>query len=209
MEEIEDLDEKHGEEYRKLELHYEQLFNEIDDARKACVNGTNTYIEDTVKQYDILSKTTDTSKVITKDVDVTDTTHLEGNGIANFWLRAMMNHPSISDRIGKKDRPILALLTDIQLKQHKNDFGFDLVFRFDDKVKEYFLETKLIKSFTMFRKNIITGCEQTKINWKENKDTTFRKQKKKRNGKRVFVNIQVKSFFSFFDYLRIPSEKDL
>ena len=61
----------------------------------------------------------------------------------------------------------------------------------------------------MGRPNVIEKVDATKINWKDDKDPTVKKVKKKRKGKRVTVNIGQTSFFSFFDPLRMPEEEDL
>ncbi len=51
----------------------------------------------------------------------------------------------------------------------------------------------------MSKLNMIEKCEQTKITWKDGQDPTRKKVKKKRNGKRVTVDIASPSFFKFFD----------
>lgn len=61
----------------------------------------------------------------------------------------------------------------------------------------------------MSKLNMIEKCEQTKITWKDGQDPTRKKVKKKRNGKRVTVDIASPSFFKFFDQMRMPEDEDL
>ncbi len=44
-----------------------------------------------------------------KDVDVlpVDTKDIKAEGVNGFWLRAMLNNPTILAKITEKDRPIL------------------------------------------------------------------------------------------------------
>ena len=53
----------------------------------------------------------------------------DSNQIANFWERAIMNHPNLSEHVYEKDRPILRHLKNIKLTLHEDyGFGFDLEF---------------------------------------------------------------------------------
>ena len=55
----------------------------------------------------------------------------EKKGVANFWLRAMLNHPNISLFVTEKDKPILSYLTNIKIVLHKDHgYGFDIEFTF-------------------------------------------------------------------------------
>lgn len=83
-----------------------------------------------------------------------ETTHVETKEIVNvpfgvpgFWLKAMCANKHVTAEIKEKDRAILGYLADIQLEQHDNDFGFDLIFKFDKN--SYFNNTELKKSFAM------------------------------------------------------------
>ena len=119
--------------------------------------------------------------------------------MANFWLRAITNHPTLSEHVSEKDRKILSALQDIQVSLHEDyGFGFDITFTFEPD-HPYFLEQVLTKKFTMSRQNVIEKTEQTKINWKEGQDPTRKKVKKKRKGKKVNIEVSADSFFTFFD----------
>ena len=73
-------------------------------------------------------------EIIFKPCDVWDTQKMQKEGIANFWLRAIRNHPTISQHISKRDEPIIALLINLECILHRdNSVGFDLKFTFDKK----------------------------------------------------------------------------
>lgn len=61
----------------------------------------------------------------------------------------------------------------------------------------------------MSRKDVIERVDGTKINWKEGCNPTVKKVKKKRKGKKVNVEVPQKSFFTFFDLLRMPTDDQL
>ena len=71
------------------------------------------------------------------------------------------------------------------------------------------MEEFLTKKFVMSRANVIEKAEGTKINWKEGANPTVKKQKKKRKGKKVTVEVPQKSFFTFFERLQMPSDDQL
>ena len=104
-------------------------------------------------------------------------------GVYGFWLKAMLNHGTISRLIFEKDRPILMNLLEIDCTLHDQGYGFDLIFRFDKN--DYFNNTELKKSFTMSKQNIIEKCEGTEIAWKDGKDVTKKKIKKKSKNKKA------------------------
>lgn len=143
------------------------------------------------------------------DVDLSATLKSSGSGVQNFWLQALLHHPNISKKIEEHDKKLLMELKDIRVTLHHDyGFGFDISFYFP-KDNDYFLEEVLIKKFVMGRPNVIEKVEATKINWKEDRDPTIKKVRKKRKGKRVTVNVGQASFFSFFDPIRMPEDEDL
>lgn len=67
----------------------------------------------------------------------------------------------------------------------------------------------------MTKQNIIEKCEGTQINWKDGKNVTEKKVKKKQKNKKTGQNRQVtktveqESFFNYFKTIQMPDEKDL
>ena len=92
-------------------------------------------------------------------------------------MRAMLNHGAINRLIQEKDRPILMHLQDIDCVLHNPGYGFDLIFTFEKN--DYFKNAELRKSFIMARQNIIEKCDGAVIDWKDGKDVTVKKIKKK------------------------------
>ena len=128
-------------------------------------------------------------------------------------MRAMINHGGISRLIQEKDRPILMHLEDIECKLHDPGYGFDLIFTFEKN--DYFKNEKLIKSITMERQNMIEKCVGTEIDWKDGKDVTKKKIKKKQKAKKgkpgqtITKIVDQESFFNFFKTRVMPDEKEL
>jgi len=109
----------------------------------------------------------------------------------------MCNNKAISPEIHEKDRPILGYLQDIELKQHTEDYGFDLIFKFEKNA--YFNQTELKKSFEMKEQNSCEKAVGTEIQWKDAScDVTKTKKKKGKGKKKTTVVVKCESFFNFF-----------
>ncbi len=104
-------------------------------------------------------------------------------------------------------------LQDIQCNLHTEGYGFELIFLFEKN--DYFKNASLRKSFVMTRQNIIEKCEGTEIEWKEGKDVTKKKIKKKQKakkgqpGKTITKTVEQESFFNFFKTIEMPDETEL
>lgn len=129
-------------------------------------------------------------------------------------MRAMLNHGGISRLIQEKDRPILLHLLDIECILHDPGYGYDLIFIFEKN--DYFKNDKLKKSFVMTKnQNMIEKCEGTEIDWKDGKNVTQKKIKKKQKpkkgqpGKTITKTVEQESFFNFFKTREMPDEDEL
>jgi nucleosome assembly protein 1-like 1 len=73
----------------------------------------------------------------------------------------------------------------VTCKLHDEGYGFDIVFEFEKN--DYFTNTILKKTYIMSRQNVIEKCEGTKVEWKEGKNITEKKIKKKnkKSGKKT------------------------
>jgi nucleosome assembly protein 1-like 1 len=165
--------------YRALELKYDALYREVYDERKQVLSGAKAPAEDLLAQYNSRAKELDDEDYKKLEVQACDVKDIQNcpTGVPGFWLRAMLNHGGISRLIQEKDRPILMHLLDIECKLHDPGYGFDLIFTFEKN--DYFKNEKLIKGFTMERQNMIEKCDGTEIEWKDGKDVTKKKIKKK------------------------------
>ena len=74
-------------------------------------------------------------------------------------------------------------LQDISCDLHTVGYGFDLKFTFEKN--DYFDNEVLKKSFIMTKQNIIEKCEGTEIAWKDGKNVTEKKIKKKQKNKKT------------------------
>jgi nucleosome assembly protein 1-like 1 len=95
---------------------------------------------------------------------------------------------------------------------HEQGYGYDVVFVFEKN--DYFNTTHLKKSFTMTKQNIIEKCEGTEIDWKDGRDVTKKKIKKKSKNKKaqnrtVTKTVEQESFFNFFKTITMPEEAEL
>lgn len=104
-------------------------------------------------------------------------------------------------------------LLDVACTLHTEGYGFDLIFSFEKN--DYFSNETLKKTFVMTKQNVIEKCEGTEIAWKDGKDVTKKKIKKKSKGKKAGGNktvtktVDQDSFFNFFKTIVMPDEKEL
>lgn len=67
----------------------------------------------------------------------------------------------------------------------------------------------------MTKQNIIEKCQGTEIAWKDGKDVTKKKVKKKQKNKKggpnktITKTVEQESFFNFFKTIEMPDEKAL
>lgn len=208
------VDDEEDQEYRELEIKYDKLYREIYEVRRKVIMGEAYQLEQLIADYEKRAKELDDEdykKVEANAIDVKDIQNTP-QGVPGFWLRAMLYHPQISRIIQEKDRPILMHLQDIQCILHEQGYGFDIIFTFENN--DYFTSLQLKKSFVMSKQNVIEKCEGTTIAWKEGKDVTMKKVKKKSKNKKqgnktVTKMVEQESFFNFFKTIALPEEKDL
>ena len=132
-------------------------------------------------------------------------------GVPGFWMRAMINCGAVTRLVQEKDRMVLMHLLDISCELHEEGHGFNLTFTFEKN--DYFNDLVLSKKFFMARPNVIEKTVGTVINWKDGRNITEKKVKKKVGGKKakktVTKTVQADSFFNFFKDATLPESKDL
>jgi len=118
-------------------------------------------------------------------------------GVCDFWMKALVNHP-VGQTISEKDRPILGYLQNIELDLHPQDKddGYDLIFTFAPN--NYFDGTVITKSVVK-KGDTPVKTSTPIIKWKDACNPTIKKQKKKKKGKKVTVEVKCESFFGIFD----------
>jgi nucleosome assembly protein 1-like 1 len=207
-----EIDEQEEKLYRELELKYDKLYQEVYEQRKQLLQGATQPSEELLKQYEDRAKELDDDDFKQVEADAIDVKDIQNTplGVYGFWFRVMLNDGIVGRLIQEKDRPILMHLTDVQCILHEKGFGYDLIFAFEKN--DYFTNETLKKSFVMSKQNIIDKCEGTTINWKDGKNVTEKKVKKKskkKGAKAVTKTVEQESFFNFFKTIEMPDEKDL
>lgn len=208
-----EIDEEEEKLYRELELKYDKLYSEVYEERKALLLGKVPPNEALLAEYEARAKELDDEDFKKVEVNAVDVKEIQNTplGVYGFWLRAMLNHKSVGAMIQEKDRPILMNLQDVACVLHTEGFGFDLLFTFEKN--DYFGNEVLKKTFVMTKQNVIEKCEGTEIQWKDGKDVTKKKIKKKSKNKKaggsktVTKTVEQESFFNFFKTITMPDEK--
>lgn len=106
--------------------------------------------------------------------------HLKGkDGIPDFWFRAIKNNQMIWELVKEKDEEILAHIKHVESERSDNPKHLTVKFQFNDN--EFFDNKDL--TLTVFYKedseDTVSKIEGSVINWKEGKDPTKKKVKKK------------------------------
>ena len=209
------IDEEEEKLYRELELKYDKLYSQVYEERKQLLLGKTVPAEAYIAEYETRAKELDDEDYKKVEVNAVDVKEIQNTplGVYGFWLRAMLNHSSVGRMIQEKDRQILMHLQDVQCVLHTEGFGFDLLFTFEKN--DYFTNEVLKKTFVMTKQNVIEKCEGTEISWKDGKDVTKKKIKKKSKNKKaggsktVTKTVEQESFFNFFKTIEMPEEKEL
>jgi hypothetical protein len=113
-----EFDEEEQKEVRKLEVIFEDKYKEIYELRRKFVNAgkdlDKVYGAKLVKEFNDRAadmKDEDYEKLEVTPCDVKPIQN-SPNGVSNFWIKALLNHP-IGGQITEKDRPILGYLLNI------------------------------------------------------------------------------------------------
>eukprot|EP00356_Strombidium_inclinatum_P015267 CAMPEP_0170483162 /NCGR_PEP_ID=MMETSP0208-20121228/2894_1 /TAXON_ID=197538 /ORGANISM="Strombidium inclinatum, Strain S3" /LENGTH=354 /DNA_ID=CAMNT_0010756101 /DNA_START=16 /DNA_END=1077 /DNA_ORIENTATION=- len=195
-----EADEEEQKEIRKLELLYEDKYKEVYALREALISGKADLEPELIKEFDeraALVKDEDYEKVEVTPCDVKSIQNIP-KGVSDFWMKALINSP-MGESISEKDRPILGYLQNVQLELHQEEEkgdGFDLIFTFAPN--SYFDGTQIKKTVTRKNGNPIK-TQSTEIKWKDACNPTIKKQKKKKKGKKVTVEVKCESFFNIFE----------
>lgn len=125
--------------------------------------------------------------------------------IPNFWVTAMVNHPSISLLIDEDEEDCLHFLTKLEVEEFEDiKSGYRIRFYFEDN--PFFENTTLVKEFHLGSQGD-PRATSTEIKWRENMDLS-RKQKevmqmRKKRG------LEAKTFFSWYVDNGDPSSDDI
>jgi len=203
---VHNLDDEEQKGIRDLEVEFEAKYRQVYARRELVTSGTGDLEADLIKEFDeraVQMKDADYDKIEVVPCDVKGLQNCP-KGVSDFWVKAMLNHP-VGDMITEKDRPILGYLSNIELNLHSEDEGYDLVFTF--LPNSYFVGTEIKKTLNMKDKGMLDSTTSTSISWKDGCNPTVKKQKKKKKGKKVTVEVKCESFFNFFNDI-LPDQDD-
>ncbi|XP_022844893.1 NAP1-related protein 1-like isoform X1 [Olea europaea var. sylvestris] len=113
------------------------------------------------------------------------------SSIPDFWLTALLSHPSLCDLLSEEDQMIFKYLDALDVDDDLK-LGYSITFKF--KPNPFFENTKLIKTSKFYNRGPtkITG---TKIDWKEGMGSANIRSDEKKGNKRP---PSTESFFSWF-----------
>lgn len=93
-----EIDEEEEKLYRELELKYDKLYTEVYEERKALLLGKAQLAEAHLVEYEARAKELDDEDFKKIEVNAVDVKEIQNTplGVYGFWLRAMLNHQTIS-----------------------------------------------------------------------------------------------------------------
>jgi len=145
----------------------------------------------------------------------TDVSHLKDvKGVPDFWSVAVQNNMLLQQVVRKNDKEAITFLSNVFAKKTEDPQAayVELTFR----ENPYFSNTKL--SYTVRLKEdgeepeAVEGCV---IDWKENKNLTVKKIKKKQKHKKtnetrtIVKTVPTESFFNIFETRQAPADEDI
>lgn len=107
--------------------------------------------------------------------------HLKGkDGIPDFWFRAIKNNQMIWELVKEKDEEILSHLKHVETERGEEPTKH-LTVRFLFNDNEFFDNKEIVLTvhYKGDEDDTVAKIEGTQINWKEGKDPTKKKVKKK------------------------------
>ncbi|KAK7688344.1 hypothetical protein QCA50_008716 [Cerrena zonata] len=201
-----------------LEKKYAELHKPLYERRKEIVSGASKPTPEEIKAGEETSL---------KDDEEFSAPSKEGkepspDGVPEFWLTALRNHPILNEIITDRDAAALKHLVDVRIEYLPTSDttpGFKLLFQFN--ANEFFENTLLEKTYLYQEEVGYAGdfvydrAIGTEIKWKEDKDLTkefeIKKQRNKNTNRTRLVRKArpAESFFNFFSPPIPPNEDTL
>jgi nucleosome assembly protein 1-like 1 len=214
------LNDQFEEEIALLEAKIAAKKKPLFESRKTIITGETTQFGDYVTKFDEtmekLQKQCDgiVTKVVEKKDDdkkeeeeskPVDVTYLVGkNGIPDFWFKAIKNNQMIFELVKEKDEDILQHIKHIDSeKTDKPNKSLQINFHFNPN--DYFTnEVISLKIVYKPDSDEVLKTEGTVITWKDGKDVTKKKVKKKQKHKKtnetrtIIKTVDAESIFNVF-----------
>lgn len=211
-----ELEAQFNKEIYELEVKYAALYKPYFDERSQVVNGLSEPKEEDVEVGKALTEEEEGEEEtgpeeVTSEFSTT-------NGIPEFWLTILKNHPELSETISIEDEKVLRHLINIDYRHFENELGYSIDFTFSPN--DFFTNQILSKQyyFTLssdFGELVLDHCEGTVIDWKVGKNVTVCVEEKKQVNKVtqetrvVSKETAVDSFFKIFSSIEIPDTDEL
>ncbi|KAI8367587.1 uncharacterized protein BYT42DRAFT_504411, partial [Radiomyces spectabilis] len=213
-----ELESQFQEEVLALEKKYLELYRPLYEKRTEVVTGKYEPTDEEVALGEKVDAEEEDEQEGKKDEkkDEEEEEKEPVNGIPEFWLTLLKNHPQIGETITDADEEALKHLIDVRMS-YMDQPGFQLEFVFEEN--DFFTNKSLTKTYYYqdhayggdFVYDHAEGCE---IQWKEGKDLTVtvetKKQRHKGTNKTRVVKrtVPADSFFTFFSPPAFPDEDE-
>lgn len=215
------LEKKFNQDVFELEKRYLELYKPLFEERFKIINGINEPSAEDVEIGRLLrdEEEAEDEEETEDEEEVTDEhsniSNAPTDGIPEFWLTILKNHPGICELINEDDEKALRYLVDINYRFLEDELGYALDFTFDKN--EFFSNTVITKKYYYtqspdFGEFLLDRAEGTEIDWYEGQDLTKEIQQKKQVHKvthetRVITEVSPRdSFFAFFSPVTLLGE---
>ena len=134
-------------------------------------------------------------------------------GIPDFWKTAICNNQMMMQYIRENDRDTLKYLTDVWADEGDDWIKIELTFA----ENEWFTNEKLslkVRCRNGQKDDDVEETEGTPIDWREGKNLTVKKIKKKQKNKKtgesrtIMKTVPAESFFNVFESRKAPEKED-
>ena len=217
-------------EVKALEAKFNAKKKPLLEARAALLKGENTDYSQYLEEFDATAEKLETivAGIVKTDEEKeedaeeakehkpVDVSHLkEVAGVPDFWEKAIKGNQMITQSITEKDEEVLKYISDV-VAEETNDPHKKVRIEFSFRENEFFTNNKL--ALTVHFKDDsddVTETEGTFIEWKDGKDLTKKKIKKKQKHKKtnevrtIIKTVPAESFFNAFESRKMPDKADL
>lgn len=225
------INDEYEKEVKALEEKFRQRKNPLLEKRNDIILGKITEFDEYKETYEAHYKECETivagivktpkqkaaDEEEAKDHKPTEVDHLKDKtGIPDFWCTAIKNNVMMMQYIREKDREVLPHVTNVVSKESSEDSCKIIEVELTFNENEWFTNEKLNMK-CIFKKDEedevqeVIGCL---IDWKDGKDLTKKKIKKKQKNKKtgetrtIVKSVAAESFFNVFESKKMPEDKD-
>ena len=145
-----------------------------------------------------------------------DVSYLKGKkGVPDFWVRAIKSNKLIMDEVKPNDEKIIDLVTHVETmtKENEETKNMELTLSMTfQKENDFFTNETLSVTLEFEDEESVKEVRGTKIDWKDGKDVTQKKIKKKQKHKKtgetrtVVKTVDANSFFNIFKDKKVTAD---